>query len=298
MDFEFEELISKHRYRNPFNDSNDKFTYYSKRNFERLLETSPSSIEVLVNGVKIQAIVNDIKYGVEDNDDKYLLVRHSNVLKIGSMVECLNSKWIISAQERLTDKGHLSYRLKRCNATLNFINKLGMKVTQDCYAYNKLFYTEGIDKYTSITMPDGLMQVIVPDTEDTRAITRNVRLTLGGQAFICTYVDTITQSGVIQITLTERLLDPSDNVKDEISDNEYLDGIKGRDYIFLDTSAKYETVIDVDKWTIDGECIEIISSTHNSAIIKGIKPGISYILCECDKYILKKEISVTYRDFD
>lgn len=292
------DLIEKHKNRKPFKNSNEKFSYYSQRNFETLLATSPSSITVQVNDQEIQAIVNDVKYGVEDSDDKYLLVKHDNVINIGAIIECLGSKWIISAQERLTDLGHLSYRLKRCNATINFTNKLGKKVTQDCYAYNKLFYTEGIDKYTSITMPDGLMQIIVPDTEDTRAITRNVRLTIGGQAFICTYIDLITQPGIIQVTLTERLIDPNDNVKDETADSEYLDGIKGRDYIFLNTSGKYETVIEVNEWSIEGDCLEIISSTPSSAIIKGVKQGVSHIVCKSDEHYLVKEVSVAYRDFD
>lgn len=294
----FNELISKRLKFYKLPDGIDESSYYAQKDFEDLLYDSPSSTIVELPTENIKAIINDVKYGTELEDDKYMLTKYNQIIALGTYAKWNNENWIVASKERFTDKGHRSYRLKRCNGVMKFTNKKGEIVSVASHIYNKLFYTEGIDKYTAVVMPDGLCQVIVPNTEVTKDISRNMRIIVGDQVFMVTYTDRVTQDGIAQITLSEIIPDIKDDFDNQVADSPYVDGIDGRDYIFLDNTSKYSIDEDAAMWRATGDGLEIISTSSRYALVKGVKEGEYYLEAICDGKVYRKMIKVNYQSFD
>lgn len=294
----FADLINKHKTYSPFENGNEEFTFYARMDFEELLRTSPSKITGTIGDRMVEGLLVDVKYGAELEDDKYLLVRHDEILESGNYFLWRDDTFIVTSKERLADEGHGSYRLKRCNGQLSFINRKGKQVTIKAHIYNKLFYTEGIDKYTDIVMPDGLCQVVVQCNEDTACIERNIKLLAGDQAFMVTYVDRITEPGIVQITLSEVMVDQNDNVNDQVAQSPYETGIEGKTSIFLGMTSKYKLDEDIVECTVTGDCAEVFSFNKREIILKGIKDGKFFLVAICENNTYKKEITVRHQDFD
>ncbi len=124
----FNDLISKRLKLYQISDELDEISYYTQRDFEDVLYDSPSATSVKLADRNLRVIINDVKYGVELEDDKYMLTRYSDVIALGSYAEWNDESWIVASKERFTDKGHRSYRLKRCNGVMKFTNKKTKKV--------------------------------------------------------------------------------------------------------------------------------------------------------------------------
>lgn len=294
----FNDLISKRLELYKLPDNLDENSYYAQKDFEELLYDSPSSTIVELPTENIRVILNDVKYGVELEDDKYMLTKYSQIIKLGTYAKWNDESWIVASKERFTDKGHRSYRLKRCNGVMKFTNKKGEIVSVASHIYNKLFYTEGIDKYTAVVMPDGLCQVVVPTSEETKDICRNMRIVVGDQVFMVTYTDRVTQEGITQITLSEIMPDIKDDLDNQVADSPYVDGMDGRNYIFLNNTSKYSIDEDAIEWRIVGDGLEIISTSSRYALVKGIKEGEQQLEAVCDGKIYRKTIKVNYQSFD
>lgn len=294
----FNDLISKRLKLYQISDELDEISYYAQRDFEDVLYDSPSATSVKLADRNLRVIINDVKYGVELEDDKYMLTRYSDVIALGSYAEWNDESWIVASKERFTDKGHRSYRLKRCNGVMKFTNKKGEIVSVASHIYNKLFYTEGIDKYTHLAMPDGLCQVVLPNTEVTKDISRNMRIVIGDQVFMVTYVDRVTQEGIAQITLSEIIADIKDDFDNQVADSPYVDGIEGRNYIFLNNTSKYSIDEDAVEWKIVGDGLELVSTASRYVLVKGIKEGEHQLMAICDGKIYRKSIQVNYQNFD
>lgn len=294
----FAELMKKRQGLYEIPNGLTEYSYYAQRDFEELLYTSPSATLVTILEETFKVILNDVKYGVELEDEKYMLTKYDKVVGLGSYVKWDDENWIVTAKERFTDKGHRSYRLKRCNGVMKFTNKKGEIVSLAANIYNKLFYTEGIDKYTSIVMPDGLSSVIVPNNTDSKDLARNMRIIIGEQAFVITYVDRVTQEGITQITLSEVLPDIKDDLEDQVADSPYVDGITGKDSIFLGGSSKYEIDEDATAWNVSNDCIELVSTSSRIVLVKAIKEGDAVLEAVCDNKIYQKTIKVKYKSFD
>lgn len=294
----FKQLIEKRRKLYVFPDELDEKSYYAQRDFAELLYTSPSATDIEINGESIRAILNDVKYGVELEDDKYLLTDYSRIIDLGSYAKWGEDNWIVTSKERFTDKGHRSYRLKRCNGVMKFTNKKGEVVSMPAHIYNKLFYTEGVDKYTAITMPDGLCQVILPYNDNSKDVCRNMRIVIGEQVFVVTYTDKVTQEGITQVTLSEVLPDSKDDMDNQVADSPYVDGIAGKDSIFLGGSSKYEIGEDALEWRVVGESIELITTSSRIVLAKAVKEGESQIEAVCKDKVYRKTIKVNYKNFD
>lgn len=294
----FADLINKHKSYSPFKDGNEEFSFYAQIDFEELLRTSPSKITGTIGDRIVEGLLADVKYGAELEDDKYLLVRYNEVLESGNYFLWRDDTFIITSKERLADEGHASYRLKRCNSSISFTNRKGKMVTIKAHVYNKLFYTEGIDKYTDIVMPDGLCQIVVQHNEDTACITRNIRLLIGEQAFMVTYVDKSTEPGIIQVTLSEVLVDQNDNTNNGVAQSPYETGIEGKSSIFLGMTSKYKLGEDIVECTVTGDCATIDSFNKREIIVKANKEGKFFLIALCEDNTYKKEITVRYQNFD
>lgn len=294
----FEKLINKHKAYYPFANGNEEFSYYAQQDFEELLRTSPSYVKGVIGDTVVEGLLADVKYGAELEDDKYLLVRHNVILNSGDYFKWKEETFIVTAREHLADEGHESYRLKRCNSSISFTNRRGQKCSIKAHVYNKLFYTEGIDKYTAIAMPDGLCQVIVQYNDDTSVLKRNIKLIVGDQAFMITYVDRATEPGLIQITLSEVMIDSKDDIDDQVAESPYVTGINGKTSLFLGMTGKYKVDEDVIEWTLSGECATIDTTEDREVILKGIQEGSFYLVAICENNTYKKEIKVVSNNFD
>lgn len=294
----FAELIKKRQELYKIPNGLTEHSYYAQRDFEELLYTSPSATFVTISDDTFKVIINDVKYGVELEDEKYMLTKYDKVVSMGSYAKWDDENWIVTAKERFADKGHRSYRLKRCNGVMKFTNKKGEIISLAANIYNKLFYTEGIDKYTTIVMPDGLSSVIVPNNADTKDLARNMRIIIGEQAFVITYVDKVTQEGLTQLTLSEVLPDIKDDMDDQVADSPYVDGITGKDSIFLGGTSKYEIDEDAISWNVSNNCIELVSTSSRIVLVKAIKEGDAILEAVCKNKTYRKKIKVKYKDFD
>ncbi len=125
-----------------------------------------------------------------------------------------------------------------------------------------------------------------------------MRIVIGDQVFMVTYVDRVTQEGITQITLSEIIADIKDDFDNQVADSPYVDGIEGRNYIFLNNTSKYSIDEDAIEWRVVGDGLEFISTASRYVLVKGIKEGEYQLEAVCDGKIYRKSIQVNYQNFD
>ena len=70
----------------------------------------------------MDSIILDVKQGVELNDDKFILTRLKDELKIGEVLKWKKFDWLVVSEETNVDNSHNHHRLKQCNGKIKFTN--------------------------------------------------------------------------------------------------------------------------------------------------------------------------------
>ena len=214
MDFEM--LINRQKELYPFLNTTAEYSFDVTNEFEHMLLDSASATQVQrENEEYMDCIILDVKQGVELNDDKFILTRLKDELKIGEVLKWKKFDWLVVSEETNVDNSHNHHRLKQCNGKIKFTNKKGKVVEVPASMYNKVFYTEGTNHLARMIVPDGLMQFYVADNEDTRDMVRGTRIIVKGEIFDITYIDRITQPNLIMITGKETTSRASDDIENE-----------------------------------------------------------------------------------
>ena len=294
----FGELISKQKELYPFLNTTAEYSFDVTNEFEHMLLDSASATQVQrENEEYMDCIILDVKQGVELNDDKFILTRLKDELKIGEVLKWKKFDWLVVSEETNVDNSHNHHRLKQCNGKIKFTNKKGKVVEVPASMYNKVFYTEGTNHLARMIVPDGLMQFYVADNEDTRDIVRGTRIIVKGEIFDITYIDRITQPNLIMITGKETTSRASDDIENELAESLYSDGIVGNDYIYVGSTAKFETV-NPALFELSNENAIIREVGSNYVIVEGLTEGTVYLNALSTPYNYRREILIKSVNFD
>ena len=294
----FGELISKQKELYPFLNTTAEYSFDVTNEFEHMLLDSASATQVQrENEEYMDCIILDVKQGVELNDDKFILTRLKDELKIGEVLKWKKFDWLVVSEETNVDNSHNHHRLKQCNGKIKFTNKKGKVVEVPASMYNKVFYTEGTNHLARMIVPDGLMQFYVADNEDTRDIVRGTRIIVKGEIFDITYIDRITQPNLIMITGKETTSRASDDIENELAESIYSDGIIGNDYIYVGSTAKFETV-NPALFELSNENAIIREVGSNYVIVEGLTEGTVYLNALSTPYNYRREILIKSVNFD
>lgn len=296
MDFEM--LINRQKELYPFLNTTAEYSFDVTNEFEHMLLDSASATQVQrENEEYMDCIILDVKQGVELNDDKFILTRLKDELKIGEVLKWKKFDWLVVSEETNVDNSHNHHRLKQCNGKIKFTNKKGKVVEVPASMYNKVFYTEGTNHLARMIVPDGLMQFYVADNDDTRDIVRGTRIIVKGEIFDITYIDRITQPNLIMITGKETTSRASDDIENELAESIYSDGIVGNDYIYVGSTAKFET-INPALFELSNENAIIREVGSNYAIVEGLTEGTVYLSALSTPYNYRREILIKSVNFD
>lgn len=294
----FGELISKQKELYPFLNTTAEYSFDVTNEFEHMLLDSASATQVQrENEEYMDCIILDVKQGVELNDDKFILTRLKDELKIGEVLKWKKFDWLVVSEETNVDNSHNHHRLKQCNGKIKFTNKKGKVVEVPASMYNKVFYTEGTNHLARMIVPDGLMQFYVADNDDTRDIVRGTRIIVKGEIFDITYIDRITQPNLIMITGKETTSRASDDIENELAESLYSDGIVGNDYIYVGSTAKFETV-NPALFELSNENAIIREVGSNYVIVEGLTEGTVYLNALSTPYNYRREILIKSVNFD
>ena len=296
MDFEM--LINRQKELYPFLNTTAEYSFDVTNEFEHMLLDSASATQVQrENEEYMDCIILDVKQGVELNDDKFILTRLKDELKIGEVLKWKKFDWLVVSEETNVDNSHNHHRLKQCNGKIKFTNKKGKVVEVPASMYNKVFYTEGTNHLARMIVPDGLMQFYVADNEDTRDMVRGTRIIVKGEIFDITYIDRITQPNLIMITGKETTSRASDDIENELAESIYSDGIVGNDYIYVGSTAKFETV-NPALFELSNENAIIREVGPNYVIVEGLTEGTVYLSALSTPYNYRREILIKSVNFD
>lgn len=296
MDFEM--LINRQKELYPFLNTTAEYSFDVTNEFEHMLLDSASATQVQrENEEYMDCIILDVKQGVELNDDKFILTRLKDELKIGEVLKWKKFDWLVVSEETNVDNSHNHHRLKQCNGKIKFTNKKGKVVEVPASMYNKVFYTEGTNHLARMIVPDGLMQFYVADNDDTRDIVRGTRIIVKGEIFDITYIDRITQPNLIMITGKETTSRASDDIENELAESIYSDGIVGNDYIYVGSTAKFET-INPALFELSNENAIIREVGSNYVIVEGLTEGTVYLSALSTPYNYRREILIKSVNFD
>ena len=296
MDFEM--LINRQKELYPFLNTTAEYSFDVTNEFEHMLLDSASATQVQrENEEYMDCIILDVKQGVELNDDKFILTRLKDELKIGEVLKWKKFDWLVVSEETNVDNSHNHHRLKQCNGKIKFTNKKGKVVEVPASMYNKVFYTEGTNHLARMIVPDGLMQFYVADNDDTRDIVRGTRIIVKGEIFDITYIDRITQPNLIMITGKETTSRVSDDIENELAESIYSDGIVGNDYIYVGSTAKFET-INPSLFELSNENAIIREVGSNYVIVEGLTEGTVYLSALSTPYNYRREILIKSVNFD
>lgn len=296
MDFEM--LINRQKKLYPFLNTTAEYSFDVTNEFEHMLLDSASATQVQrENEEYMDCIILDVKQGVELNDDKFILTRLKDELKIGEVLKWKKFDWLVVSEETNVDNSHNHHRLKQCNGKIKFTNKKGKVVEVPASMYNKVFYTEGTNHLARMIVPDGLMQFYVADNEDTRDMVRGTRIIVKGEIFDITYIDRITQPNLIMITGKETTSRVSDDIENELAESLYSDGIVGNDYIYVGSTAKFETV-NPALFELSNENAIIREVGSNYVIVEGLTEGTVYLSALSTPYNYRREILIKSVNFD
>ena len=294
----FGELISKQKELYPFLNTTAEYSFDVTNEFEHMLLDSASATQVQrENKEYMDCIILDVKQGVELNDDKFILTRLKDELKIGEVLKWKKFDWLVVSEETNVDNSHNHHRLKQCNGKIKFTNKKGKVVEVPASMYNKVFYTEGTNHLARMIVPDGLMQFYVADNDDTRDIVRGTRIIVKGEIFDITYIDRITQPNLIMITGKETTSRASDDIENELAESIYSDGIVGNDYIYVGSTTKFET-INPALFELSNENAIIREVGPNYVIVEGLTEGTVYLSALSTPYNYRREILIKSVNFD
>lgn len=291
-------LINRQKELYPFLNTTAEYSFDVTNEFEHMLLDSASATQVQrENEEYMDCIILDVKQGVELNDDKFILTRLKDELKIGEVLKWKKFDWLVVSEETNVDNSHNHHRLKQCNGKIKFTNKKGKVVEVPASMYNKVFYTEGTNHLARMIVPDGLMQFYVADNEDTRDIVRGTRIIVKGEIFDITYIDRITQPNLIMITGKETTSRVSDDIENELAESLYSDGIVGNDYIYVGSTAKFETV-NPALFELSNENAIIREVGSNYVIVEGLTEGTVYLNALSTPYNYRREILIKSVNFD
>ena len=203
--------------------NNDKFgDDYSKtmvkevaeNTFEDYLKYSPESTTATIDGVTVQAIVqNYTNVGNRNKDDMSLSVRNNVAIRVGSIVEWDSKKWIVTKPMDIT-LGYQITSMFLLTHTFKFYHN------KELYELGTFVRTGDTDVVESRLMPLNVDEyiMVIRDDSTSRKLSQNTRFILDDDVYQVMGHDTITEPGIMKVKIKIDQFNENDNRDLNIAD--------------------------------------------------------------------------------
>jgi len=265
----FVDVLNKHTVLANINgvSEKDELTSYVEYEFEELLEFSPNSEDVLIDGIETKCIV---QLGKDENKD--ILIRNSDSFNVGAIVEWNSASWLTYYYEKKAIKGYQKGRIERCNASIKFKNEFNTILEQPIIYGDLSKYSMGVNEEKRMTVPDSSKFVYVQNNNDTLKFYRDFRFIIGRRVFKVTDIDEVEIGGILKIKCIEDEKSIFDDFVTGIANNDLEEIVAisnlemvGDDEINKGYSASYNvTKFDDNDITIPSSftfTVEVLNST-------------------------------------
>lgn len=221
----------------------------AKRSFDEWFENTLDKEEVVIDGVKQWAVLQDQSQSnnKELSDDKYIITENESNIEVGSYVNWRNASWMVFTDEYKTIPTHKQAKIKETNHTIKWM--VGDKICgngkgYDAYIQNQTLYTLGISTSgNNAWIVNAKMMMYLPDNEETRAVKLGQRIIIGGAIFQIMFKDYVSRRGIINYLLEQDFYaEDRDNLELGIAD--YYPAINGEDAEDNPVGDDREVVID------------------------------------------------------
>lgn len=171
-----------------------------------------------IDGVEVDFVIQNIKYGEQFNDEKLLLVLNNTTIDIGSLVKWDDKFWLVLNRENRAIKTHKAFKITLCNNTISWKDSNGNIFTENCYI------NEGVgfqDSSMSVPLTDGAKIVVVQYNDNTQTIYENQRFIFGKKRiYKVTDIDDFTRAGnIISFRFEKDVENPLDDLINNIAYN-------------------------------------------------------------------------------
>lgn len=260
-----------------------------QQTFDEYFYQSPNKITLTIDGTKELAIIQNIKYGEQFNDEKLLIVLNSAVVGIGSLVLWDDKTWLVMNQENRAIQTRKVFKIVLCNNSVSWKDSVGNIFVEKCFVEEGL----GIqDDNNRVPLSVSRRIVSLQANVNTKTIYENQRFIFNKKrVFKVVDVDDFTrQDGLIILKMEkDEVLVGKDDLPNNIAYNGEVNPIPtpttGVEFTkesleiplsFEDTVGVYEYINKVPTATtftfrVDGipsDAYTIVSTTGNSITIR------------------------------
>lgn len=245
------------------------------KTLKKAIDLSYQSEEIVREGQTMRALINSNKLKM-DYDDKILSIPHESQMKVGDIFywKRARSNWIVYLQQ-YTEDAYFRGQIRKAEHTIKWKDEFGT-VHETAAAVRGPVETKirsQMKSGLSFDEPNYTLNIIIPNTEHTKALTRYVKFMLEDTAWEITSSDAISEKGVIELTAIE-------SYKNREEDTNEIVGGKIQDTMdvncSLDKIERLEVGTAVDLWadiTINGNR----SSELNGNTIFQVQEGFAEI---------------------
>lgn len=183
------------------------------------LETPDRITDGKIDGVDVDFVIQNLKYGEQFNDEKLMLVENSTTVNIGSLIEWDSKIWLCMNQENRAIKTHKAYKLTLCNNTISWQLPNGDIQIHPCYVRD--YINGGQDVNKQLPLSESERNVYVQYNQYTDDIYENQRFIFGKKrALKVTDIDDYTRpNGVIMLKMEKDVLLEEDDLVNNIAYN-------------------------------------------------------------------------------
>lgn len=240
----------------------DKIQNTLIRNFE----TSPAYSKVeLLDGTLIGVHIIDDTNFKSGRIMKYLIRKPPENVKTGEYYVHNNTTYLITESDNLGeiyDKG----LMQKCNNTLSWTDEYGKPFNYPCIVASQTLYSVGMD-IEEISVGNEKIEVMVTRNDDTLSISRDRRFKFDGTVYEVTYIDSITQPGILNLKMQEY---SSDNINDNntwvIELPQTITELEVGNSIQLTANAYKNSILQENEqvlWTVSDDTIASIDTNGN-----------------------------------
>ena len=218
----------------------------AQRNFDRYLEETPTSVDILYEGEQYKVAIIENKQD-ESRLSKQMLSSINNYFPIGSLIywkyyepiDCPENFWIVWKIQQNSIRDHTVSYINRCNHKLKWIDSYGVRHEQYVYEFSskenmiRATFKSRVQEIIA-SEPNKFMEIIMPFTKD---IKREQRFIVDGEGWYVIEFDSSSVDGITYITLGEDKKDLQQDLLVDKGDAEDLANYK-------DENKFYITVLD------------------------------------------------------
>ncbi|MCY7911097.1 hypothetical protein MOB65_19785 [Bacillus inaquosorum] len=270
----------------------DRAMHRKSRSFNAWFQNALSRELVLIDGVSQYAVFQDQNQNNNKDlsDDKYVVVENQSNLKVGSLIDWREKKWMVFTEENKTIPTHKQAKIKQSNGYIKWM--MGDKICGNgnghpAFIQNQTLYTLGVSTSGNHSwIVNAKMMMYMQDNDETRNLKINQRIFIGGAVYQVMFKDYVSRRGLINYLLEQDFLNSSrDNVELGIADyytnyeedqdagNEDPKDVKevlitGPDKVKIGSTVKFDaSVIENESMLNDGIVEWTVADTESSVSV-------------------------------